>query len=260
MTNQLPEKFTITTESSENKLRAIDLATKLNLHISELSHCNSEWLLVFTDYHLELRQHNNQIGGPIYIDFLHGKTAYRQLHGGGKNQLIAKAVGIKSNIKPSILDVTAGLAQDAYVLACLGCKVQMIERSPIIAALIEDGLLRAHQNHEFRNNCDLSLLHIDSITYLHELIKNNVYAPDVIYLDPMYPSRTKSALVKKELRALREIVGEDNDSPILFDLALLVAKKRVVVKRPKSAPTLNTIKPSIIYQSVNTRFDVYLKA
>lgn len=258
MINSLSAKFNITTESSENKQRAHDLANKLNLPFNELSQCHSEWLLVFTDKHLELRQRNNQIGGPIYIDFLQGKTVYRQHHGGGKNQLIAKAVGIKANIKPTILDVTAGLAQDAYVLACLGCKVQMIERSPIIAALVEDGLVRAQQKHEFLNNCKLSLLHSDSISYLHELIKNNANAPDIIYLDPMYPSRTKSALVKKELRVLREIVGEDHDASILLNLALQVAKKRVVVKRPKSAPTLNEIKPSLIYKSINTRYDVYL--
>lgn len=258
MTNPNSPKYLITSETSENQQRAQHLAKQLHLPYCEISQCDSEWLLVFTVEHLELRQSNNKIGGPIYVDFLHGKTAYRQHHGGGKQQLIAKAVGIKSNIKPTVLDVTAGFAQDAYVLASLGCKVQMIERSLIIAALLEDALLRAQHHNEFQKNCDLTLLHINSITYLQQLIVNKIDTPDVIYLDPMYPSRTKSALVKKELRALREIVGEDHDAPELLHLALQVAKKRVVVKRPKSAPTLNEIKPSIIYQSVNTRFDVYL--
>jgi 16S rRNA (guanine1516-N2)-methyltransferase len=258
MTNPHSPKFLITTETSEKQQRAQYLAKQLDLPYREISECDSEWLLVFTAEHLELRQSNNKIGGPIYVDFLHGKTAYRQYHGGGKQQLIAKAVGIKSNIKPTILDVTAGFAQDAYVLASLGCKIQMIERSPIIAALLEDALLRAEHNNEFRKNCHLTLLRSDSITYLQQLILNKVNTPDVIYLDPMYPSRTKSALVKKELRALREIVGEDHDATELLNLALQIAKKRVVIKRPKSAPTLNDSKPSIIYQSVNTRFDVYL--
>ena len=258
MTTPISPKFTVTSESPENQHRAQILASQTHLSNRELAQCNSEWLLVFTAEHLELRHKNNKFGGSLLVDFLQGKTAFRKKYGGGKNQLIAKAVGIKSNYKPIILDVTAGLGCDAFVLACLGCKVQMIERSLIIAALLEDGLLRAQQNSEFQKNCTLSLLNIDSITYLQQLMANNVNTPDVIYLDPMYPSRTKSALVKKELRALREIVGEDNDAAELLNLALRIAKKRVVVKRPKSAPTLNEIKPSIIYQSVNTRFDVYL--
>lgn len=258
MTTPISPKFTVTSESPENQQNAQNLAIQLNLPYRELPLCKSEWLLIFTTNHLELRQRNYKIGGPIYVDFLHGKTAYRQKHGGGKNQLIAKAIGIKSNYKPTVLDATAGLGRDAFVLASLGCKVQMIERSQIIAALLEDGLLRAQQNTEFQKNCALSLLHIDSKTYLQRLNENNTNVPDVIYIDPMYPLRTKSALVKKELRALREIVGEDNDAAEILHLALKIAKKRVVVKRPKSAPTLNEIKPSIIYQSVNTRFDVYL--
>lgn len=258
MTNQLSKICTITSDSTETQHRAKILAKQIHLPYCELSQCQTDWLLIFTQGHLELRQKNNTIGGAIYIDFTQGKTAYRQKHGGGKNQLIAKAVGIKSNYKPTILDVTAGLAQDAYVLASLGCTVQMIERSPIIAALLADGLLRLEQNIDCKITGKLSLIKTDSILFLQQLIANKTNAPDVIYLDPMYPSRTKSALVKKELRALREIVGEDTDSAALLNLALKIAKKRVVVKRPKLAPTLNEVKPSVVYQSVNTRFDVYL--
>ncbi len=249
----------ISSDTPENKHRAQHLATQLNLPYCELSQCTTDWLLIYTTKRLELCHKQNKYGGAIYVDFLTGKSAYRQKQGGGKNQLIAKAVGIKSNYKPTILDVTAGLGQDAFVLACLGCKVQMIERSPIIAALLADGLIRAQQNEDFLQNCDLNLLNTDSLSYLKQLLNKKENHPDVIYLDPMYPSRTKSALVKKELRALREIVGEDIDSAELLNLALLIAKKRVVVKRPKAAPSLNHLKPSIIYTSTNTRYDVYVK-
>lgn len=248
----------ITSETPENIHRAQELSTQLNLPLCELSHCTTDWILIYTATHLELRHTQNKYGGPIFVDFLSGKLAHRQKYGGGKNQLIAKAVGLKSNEQLTMLDVTAGLGQDAFVLASLGCKVLMLERSPIIAALLADGLTHARQDDYLGQNCDLSLKRIDSIAYLNQILKNKCDRPDVIYCDPMYPHRTKSALVKKELRILREIVGNDIDVDELFSLALQVAKKRVVVKRPQKSNNLNNIKPSIAFNSINTRYDVYL--
>ena len=191
----------------------------------------------------------------IYIDFVHGALNYRRKFGGGKNQLIAKAVGIKPKIKLSVLDATAGLGRDAFVLANLGCDVLMCERSPIIHALLRDGLLRAEKESWFQK-LSLKLNHTYSLTYFSQLNENNY--PDVIYIDPMFPEKNKSALVKKEMRLLREIVGDDIDSEKLLDAALLIAKKRVVVKRAKLAPTLTDKKPDVVYIGKSSRFDVYL--
>lgn len=248
----------ISSEIPENTHRAKQFAKQFNIPYCEISKCTTEWILIYTAKQLVLRHKNNKLGGPIYVDFLSSKTTYRQKYGGGKNQLIAKAVGLKSNEQLTVLDVTAGLGQDAFVLACLGCKVLMLERSPIIAALLADGLTRAQHDDDFRQNYDLRLIQIDSISYLNQLLEKKCDYPDVIYCDPMYPHRTKSALVKKELRVLREIVGDDIDAEQLLKLALQVAKKRVVVKRPKLASSINNIKPSIIFNSTNTRYDVYL--
>lgn len=191
----------------------------------------------------------------VYVDFLEGALAHRKKYGGGKNQLIAKAVGIKSNIKLTVLDVTAGLGRDAFVLATLGCDVIMCERSPIIHALLEDGLKRA-SSEEWFQKLNLKLIHADAIHYL----KSITDIPDIIYIDPMFPEKIKSALVKKEMRVLREVVGDDVDSEKLLNAALLIAKKRVVVKRAKLAPTLTDKKPDVVYKGKSSRFDVYLQA
>lgn len=200
---------------------------------------------------------------PVCINFNTGKASYRILHGGGKNQAIARAVGIKSDFKPSIIDATAGMAQDAFVLAHLGCKVQLLERSPIIALLLQDGIRRAKLDskigHWVKERIQLEIK--NSIEFLRSHATLARHHIDVVYLDPMYPHRNNSALVKKEMRILRELVGDDIDSGILLDAALNVARKRVVVKRPKGAAELINPKnraPSHTIETKSTRYDVYM--
>src|SRR3990167_8916605 len=131
----------------------------------------------------------------------------------------------------------------------------MCERSPIIHALLQDGLMRAQKEAWFQA-LSLTLHHADGIIYLSQLHQDNY--PDVIYIDPMFPEKTKSALVKKEMRVLRSVVGDDLDSEKLLSAALSIAKKRVVVKRSKLAPTLSDKKPDVVYTGKSSRFDVYL--
>ncbi len=203
--------------------------------------------LIFTGERLELREVTKARQKPLYVDFLHGKLAHRRKYGGGKSQLIAKAVGTKKGLR--VLDATAGLGEDAFVLACLGCEMILLERSPIIAALLEDGLKRA--------NIDMKLIVTDAISYMRNIPEE--MRPDVVYLDPMYPERTKSALGKKEMRILREIVGEDLDASELLQAALKAARNRVVVKRPRLAPQIPGPKPDLVFKGKSSRFDVYLK-
>jgi 16S rRNA (guanine1516-N2)-methyltransferase len=205
--------------------------------------------LIFTGERVELREIAKPRNKPLYVDFLHGKAAHRRKYGGGRGQLIARAVGVKKGVTLTVLDATAGLGQDAFVLACLGCKMTLLERSPIIAALLKDGLKRA--------DMAMELIVTDAISYMKKLSNNK--KPDVVYLDPMYPTRTKSALVKKEMRILRQIVGEDPDAAELLQIALQTARKRVVVKRPRLAPQIPGHKPNVVFKGKTSRFDVYLK-
>jgi len=234
--------------------KAQELAALLKLPVVQYPSTDYDFLLIYTPFRLEIKETAAKTN-PIYVDFLNGKAAYRQSHGGGYKQLIAKAVGIKKNHNITLLDATAGLAQDAFVLAGLGCKVLLIERSPIIAALLIDGLNRA-QNLFNANNIEMSLISLDAIKYLQQ-IKPNDY-PEVIYLDPMYPQQAKTALAKKELRIIRQIVGDDLDADQLLAIALTVATKRVVVKRPRLAVNSAKFKPDIVFSGKSCRFDVYL--
>lgn len=206
-------------------------------------------LLVTADY-LALQDTRQTNTKPMYVDFLTGKNAWRQQAGG--KELLAKAVGYKPRYQPYVIDASAGLGRDAFVLASLGCRVLMLERSAIIAALLQDALARLHA---VKNDYNLQLIQQNANDYLKHL--DAAHRPEVIYLDPMYPERNKTALVKKEMRILRAIVGSDEDAHITGQTALNVALKRVVVKRPKSAIPLMD-KPDLSFSGNHSRFDVYL--
>lgn len=224
--------------------------------VSEVTH-NHPALLVLSADRLELRLTAKDAPGAVYVDFLEGALAHRRQYGGGRGQLIARAVGVKQKEKPFILDLTAGLGRDGFVLSLLGCRVVMCERSPVIHALLSDGLLRAQQKTWF-TELSLKLLHADSLVFASNLFEAD--RPDVVYLDPMFPDKTKSALVKKEMRVLRAVVGDDPDAGALLTLALGIAKKRVVVKRAKLAPTLTDRAPDLVYKGKSSRFDVYFSS
>lgn len=214
-------------------------------------------LLVVTEKGLVLQLPDEKNLGPVTVDFLKGAMAHRRQHGGGRNQLLARAVGLSNKKNLSVLDLTAGLGRDAFILAHLGCQLTMIERHPVIAALLEDGMARAKKEAWFQA-LNLTLIKTDAQHYLKNLNQNTL--PDVIYLDPMYPERKKSALVKKEMRVLRELAGNDTDANECLSTALTLpwAKKRVVVKRPRLAPTLAGPEPTLVFSGKSTRFDVYL--
>ena len=217
-----------------------------------------QFLLVYTVKGLEL-----QILGPetgryataLTTDFVHGNTGYRRLHGGGIHQPLGRAAGLKPGYRPTIVDATAGLGVDAFILASLGCKVTMIERSPVIGALLDDGLQRAAIHPTTRDIMGrLQLL----IGNSREIITSLPEQPATIYLDPMYPHRHTSALNKQEMRTIRALVGDDQDAAALLETALTIAGNRVVVKRPKGAPELSARRPSHIIEMKNSRFDVYM--
>ena len=212
--------------------------------------------LVFTERQLELRKLDEPKLGPIYVDFVEGAVAHRRKFGGGRGQSIAKAVGLKSGANPTVVDATAGLGRDAFVLASLGCNVTMLERHPVVAALLADGLIRAKADPEIGAWVSerMQLIAGPALQNLQQLD----FTPEVVYLDPMFPHRQKSALVKKEMRVFQSLVGADLDADPLLPVALSVAGKRVVVKRPDYAGFLNEVKPSTSIETKSNRFDVYV--
>lgn len=195
----------------------------------------------------------------VRVDFVAGANAHRRLHGGGRGQQVARAVGLKAgNRIPRVLDATAGLGRDAFVLASLGCEMVLCERCDTVSALLGDGIARARQCGDpavQRIAERMQLQPLDVREYLATLAPAE--APDVIYLDPMFPERRKKAAVKKDMAMFHALVGADEDADSLLALALHWARYRVVVKRPRHAPPLAGQAPGFVLAGESTRFDVY---
>ena len=235
---------------------AREIAERLSLPFG-LTAGDDDLILHLTPDRLELVQSGPNAPGPVYVDFVGGAIGHRRRFGGGRGQLVAKAVGIKKGFTPTVIDATAGLGRDAFVLAQLGCQVLMLERSAVVAALLHDGMQRAEQDVEVVEIIERMTLQVsDAKSYLINMEESG--RPDVVYLDPMHPERSKAAMVKKEMRLFRELVGGDEDDAKLLQVALSVAKKRVVVKRPRKAEAIAGPEPSLVYEGKSTRFDVYL--
>ena len=211
--------------------------------------------LIFGESIIEL--FDTQLNTSIFVDFLSGTLAHRQQFGGGRGQAIAKAIGLKHGNTPSVLDVTAGLARDAYVLATLGCKVTLVEQSPVLYTLIYDGIVRAHASDAEHSVSNFTgLFYADSRSYIEHAAPET--QPDVIYIDPMYPERKKSALVKKDMQVLHRLLGKDENAESLLEAAIAYSKKRVVIKRPIHADHIGKRKPTTCINSKKTRYDVYV--
>lgn len=192
----------------------------------------------------------------LRVDFASPAITYRRRYGGGRGQAIARAVGLKRGSKPRVLDTTAGLGRDSFILASLGCSVTMIERHPVMAALLSDGLERGREQQEIATVIDRMSLHV---TDAANWIRNHEDAGfDVIYIDPMFPARSKSALVKGDMQLLHKLIGVDEDIELLLSAALRSAASRVVVKRPKRSGTVTGLTPNFVLQGKSSRFDVYL--
>ena len=191
--------------------------------------------------------------GRVRVDFGGGAAQYRRTKGGG--ELIAKAVN--HTTKPTVWDGTGGLGRDSFVLASLGLNVHTFEQHPAVACLLADGLERALQEPEIQDIAHRITFHYgNAVELMRELAAQS--RPDIVYLDPMYPERQKSAAVKKEMAYFHSVVGAAQEEAGLLAAARAVAKKRVVVKRPRLGEFLNGEKPAYQYTGKSTRFDVYL--
>lgn len=215
-------------------------------------------MLVVTSRRLELRARDAAATIAVWVDFLEGPLGYRLKRDTNRRQPLARACGLAAHPAPVIVDATAGLGRDAAVLASLGARVTMIERSPVVAALLDDGLKRARGQPGDGGDvvAHLDLIQDDAIHCLERMPTNR--RPQVVYLDPMFPARSKSARVKKEMQLLQGLLGGDRDSRHLLHAALGAATWRVVVKRPRRAPPLDGALPSHSLSGKTTRYDVYL--
>lgn len=241
--------------------QATEISTRYSLRLlTQAASVPKDFCLWLQQDGLSLKNSAASSAMAVRVDFQAGANAHRRLYGGGQGQSIAKAIGI-ARYKPSVLDATAGLGRDSFVLASLGCVVTAFERHPAVAALLEDGLWRATSDSEVGEIVRrIHLKHGSSQQLMQECLDAE-QVPDVIYLDPMFDGAEKrSAQVKKEMQAFRSLIGQDSDADQLLPMALKLARCRVVVKRAKRAEPLNQQQPTYSLPGKSNRFDIYVKA
>jgi 16S rRNA (guanine1516-N2)-methyltransferase len=249
--HQLTKVSVLVDESGPFAARSRELAEKLQLPVIEAMHTSAGMVLVSDDAGLALHDTAAPRSQPLRISF-----SSQDLRPYGPNlsrrQPLARAIGKKNR---TVVDATAGLGQDAFLLAAMGYTVTAVERSPILAMLLSDAVARAADEPRLVKALG-GRLHVvfgDSIDVIPTLL-----AADVVYLDPMFPpKRSKSALPKREMVLLRKLVGEDPDAGQLFENARRHAANRVVVKRPNYAPPL-AARPDFSQTGKLVRYDVYL--
>jgi len=238
------------TGDDNTKTSAEELARELALPFVAIAEADFDLLLVLTAEHLELRDKRDPQVGPVCVDFSHLDLRPYSPNL-SRRQPLARALGRKAQ---TVVDATAGYCQDALLFALMGYRTTAIERSPVVMALARDGLRRLTARSGIALDKRLRLIEGDG----RALLPSITPPPEVIYLDPMFPpKRKKSAAVKKEMRLLRELVGDDTDAPELLEISRGIARDRVVVKRPDDALPLAP-DPDMSLMGKLVRYDVYL--
>ncbi|RKY19392.1 MAG: hypothetical protein DRQ55_10780 [Planctomycetota bacterium] len=217
--------------------------------------------LHLAEQHLELLPLGPGDPGPVRPEFVSGAFGHRRRAGLGAGEPLARAVGMRRHGARRVLDATPGLGRDSFLLAAAGCTVLACERHPVMATLLSDALERAAAEPDLAETlARIELRCADARDLLGPHLRAESAAPEVIVMDPMFPVHGGSALVRKELRVLRRLVGDDPDAGELLACALASAV-RVVVRRPASAPPLaSSREPSLSFGGRRTRLDVYLPA
>ena len=168
-------------------------------------------------------------------------------------ELLVRAARVRGVEAPSAVDATAGLGEDALLLAAAGFVVTMFEKDPVIAALLRDALERAARVPELAPVAErMTLVEGDSVAGLRCL----GFSPDVVFLDPMFPERTKSAAVKKKFQLLHHLERPCDNEEELVEAALAARPRKVVIKRPPKGPLLAGARPSYQVFGKAVRYDV----
>ena len=168
-------------------------------------------------------------------------------------ELLVRAARVRGVAAPTAVDATAGLGEDSLLLAAAGFTVTMYEKDPVIAALLQDALDRAANEPQLSAIVErMTLVKGDSVAALRAMGA----APDVVFLDPMFPERTKSAAVKKKFQLLHRLERPCEDERELLDAALAAGPRKVVIKRPPKGPCLAGVRPSHAVAGKAVRYDV----
>ncbi len=227
--------------------KAKKLAEKLNSKIITDNNSESNLLLQFDEDGLSLVSGNMK----LHQDFT--KIIRRIKQSNLEKELLIHASKIKGKKQDLVaLDATAGMGEDSMLLSAYGFKVNLYEKNPIIVELLKDAIERAKQIPELKEIASrMNVYEEDSIIAMQNLD----YEPDVILLDPMFPERTKSALIKKKFQILHQIETPCTNEKELLDSAIKAKPKKIVIKRPLKGEFLAGVKPSYSIKGNSIRYD-----
>lgn len=212
---------------------------------------------------LQLQRYSNSPGdknhfSPLFIDFI--TLWHRQQH--FRHSPLSKALGIKGDFRPVVIDGTCGVGKDSILMLSFGCHVWAWERSPVVAALLENAYQRALSDPALGRVLGERFHFMQQDFYL--ALKGSslpVTNPDVIYLDPMfatsYEKRKRKGAPCKEMLFFHELLGEDADTGQILELSMQKAQRRVVVKRPLFGSFLQGRPPTHSYKAKAVRYDMY---
>ncbi len=175
-----------------------------------------------------------------------------------QREMLVKAARIKGQEMPqTLVDATAGFGEDSLILAAAGFQVRLYEFDEIIAALLQDCLDRASQLPELKDQVSrMELICGDSVKGMQTLD----YKPDIVLLDPMFPARQKSALIKKKFQLIQRLESPCSTEEDLLNAAMVADPKRIVIKRPLKGPFLADRKPSYSLEGKAIRYDCFVFA
>lgn len=242
----MPTKLLSLAQSPADRDEVNGLADKMALEIIQESP-KDELYLLFDQRGLALVKNELTLHG----DFT--KMIKRLNPANLRGELLVRAAKTKApqGVKAA-LDATAGLGEDSLLLAASGFEVDLYEYNPIIAALLRDALRRAAQETELKEIvARMHLIEADSKKAMLSLEKR----PDVILLDPMFPARRKSALVKKKFQLIQNLEQPCTDESELIQSAIAAHPKKIVIKRTLKGPILGDIKPSYAISGKGIRYD-----
>lgn len=152
------------------------------------------------------------------------------------------------------IDATAGMGEDAFLLAAQGYEVTLFEQNPVIAVLLKDALRRAKKHPVLKDIASrMNLVQDNSVEGMSKLLD----PVDVIYLDPMFPARQKSSLINKKLQLIQKLEPPCSEETDLFDAAISASPSKIIVKRPLKSEFLAGRKPSYTLNGKAIRYDCY---
>ncbi len=182
-----------------------------------------------------------------------GKLKKRLKPNNLNGEMLVKAARLK-NVPGSItvVDATAGMGEDSFLLAAAGFHVKLFEYNPVIAVLLQDALRRGLEDEELATIVSrMEFIPGDSLVYLSSTEEK----PDVVYLDPMFPARQKSGLIKKKFQLLQKLESPCAEEKDMLEAAMKADPIRIVIKRPQKGPYLAGRKPSYSIAGKAIRYD-----